>query len=307
MTFHPSGIFVPLVTPFTAGGEVATADLERLANDVVEEGASGMVALGTTAEASTLTQGERRDVVAICDRVCKERGVPLIVGVGTNDTVDTVRAALEMRESFSAAGILVVVPYYTRPSEAGVVAHFEYIADRSPLPLILYNVPYRTGQQLGWRSIVHLSEHRQIVGIKQAVGSVDTDTARLLAESADSFSVLAGEDTLASPLLAMGAAGAVLATANVYPREFTELFRLWRDGRADQARALGHRLVEPASALMSEPNPTVIKAVLHAQGRISSANVRLPLLPGTAGVLQTWSGPRAFGSWLDGPRGSGAG
>lgn len=294
MTFNPSGIFVPLVTPFTDGGEVAVDDLERLAHRVIEEGVAGIVALGTAAEPSTLSPQERRDVVEICGKVCRERGVPLVVGAGSNDTAGTVRAIEELHEDADVAGVLVVVPYYTRPSEAGVVAHFEYLADRSRLPLILYNVPYRTGRQLGWESIVRLAEHPQIVGIKQAVGSVDTDTVLLLSEtaSADSFSVLAGEDALVSPLLAMGAAGAVLATANVCAREFAELFQLWRSGRSERARALGNRLVGPACALMSEPNPTVIKAVLHAQGQISSANVRLPLLPAAdasaiVGVLES--------------------
>ncbi|MFC9553827.1 4-hydroxy-tetrahydrodipicolinate synthase [Rhodococcus sp. NPDC056960] len=279
MTFAPSGIFVPVITPFSASGELVAVDLERLAHQVIEEGAAGVVALGTTSESSTLSPRERREVVRICGRVCREHGVPLVVGAGSNDTVGTVRAIEELGESADVAAVLVVVPYYTRPSEAGVVAHFEYVAQRSPLPLIVYNVPYRTGRQLGWRSILSLSEHPRIVGIKQAVGSVDTDTARLLAGSADTFAVLAGEDALVAPLLAMGAAGAILATANVCTREFVELFQLWRSGSLAEARALGNQLVAPACALMSEPNPTVIKAVLHAQGRISSATVRLPLLP----------------------------
>ncbi|MCQ4120988.1 4-hydroxy-tetrahydrodipicolinate synthase [Rhodococcus tibetensis] len=279
MTFRPSGLFVPLVTPFADSGELDVVDLERLAHTVIEEGAAGIVALGTTAEPATLSVQERRDVIQICSRVCREHKVPLLVGAGSNDTVGTVRAIEELTSEADVAGALVVVPYYTRPSEAGVVAHFEYVAERSPLPLILYNVPYRTGQQLGWESLVRLSGHPQIVGIKQAVGAVDIDTARLLAEPSDSFSVLAGEDALVSPLLAMGATGAILATANVCAREFVELFQLWRCGNTVRARAWGNQLVGPACALMADPNPTVIKAVLHAQGRISTPNVRLPLLP----------------------------
>lgn len=279
MTFRPSGILVPLVTPFAENGGIAYADLERLAHDIVVDGATGIVALGTTAEVSALSTRERQDVVRICGRVCREHDVPLIVGAGSNDTAGTVRAIDELSSEADVAAALVVVPYYTRPSEPGVVAHFEYVAERSPVPSVLYNVPYRTAQRLGWESIVRLSEHPRIVGIKQAAGSVDTDTARLLAESSDSFSILAGEDTLVSPLLAMGAEGAILATANVYAREFAELFQLWTGGDPARARAAGNRLVGPASALMSQPNPTLIKAVLHAEGRISTPNVRLPLLP----------------------------
>ncbi|MDV2475873.1 4-hydroxy-tetrahydrodipicolinate synthase [Rhodococcus zopfii] len=290
MTFRPSGILVPLVTPFADSGHVEAADLHRLAQTVIDDGAAGLVALGTTAEAATLSPQERRDVVRVCAAVCRERRVPLLVGTGTNDTAGTVRALNEVGEQPDVAGALVVVPYCTRPTEAGVVAHFEYVADRSPVPIVLYNVPYRTGQQLGWESVVRLSEHPRIVGVKQAVGAIDTDTARLLAECPAEFSVLAGEDTLVSPLLAMGAAGAIAATANVCAAEFAGLFRSWSAGRVEQARDLGNRLAAPVSALMSGPNPTVIKAVLHAQGKISSSNVRLPLLPADdaaaiAGVL----------------------
>jgi 4-hydroxy-tetrahydrodipicolinate synthase len=279
MTFRPSGILVPLVSPFTDTGDLAADDLERLAHAVLDDGAAGLVALGTTAEAATLSPQERRDVVRICAAVCRDRRVPLLVGAGTNDTAGTVRALDDVGEQRGIAGALVVVPYYTRPTEAGVVAHFEHVADRSPVPIVLYNVPYRTGQHLGWESVVRLSEHPRIVGIKQAVGAVDTDTARLLAECPEEFSVLAGEDTLISPLLAMGAAGAIAATANVCAAEIAGLLRYWSTGRVEQARDLGSRLVGPVSALMSGPNPTVIKAVLHAQGRISTPNVRLPLLP----------------------------
>ncbi|WP_054812041.1 4-hydroxy-tetrahydrodipicolinate synthase [Nocardia arizonensis] len=279
MTFQPYGILVPLVTPFAADGDLAAADLTRLAHEVIDAGAAGIVALGTTAEASTLTADERRDVVRICAAVCRERDVPLIVGAGGNDTAGTVRTVTELAERDDIAAVLTVVPYYVRPTEAGVVAHFEYVADRSPLPLILYNVPYRTGRTLGWEAIARLSRHPRVVGIKQAVGAVDTDTALLFAEAEPSFAILAGEDTLVSPLLAMGAPGAILATANVYPREFVELHRLWRGGSREAARSLGNRLVGPARALMAEPNPTVIKAALHALGRISTPRVRLPLLP----------------------------
>lgn len=278
MTFHPTGIFVPLITPFTDNGTVAESDLTRLAHRVLDDGAAGIVALGTTAEASTLTSDERRRVIEICGRVSADHGSPLIVGVGGNDSTAAVAAIESVSDTADITAILSVVPYYSRPSEAGVVAHFRHLADNSRLPLVLYNVPYRTGQSVGPEAILSLAAHRNIVGIKQSVGAVDTDTARLIADAPRDFSILAGEDTVVSPLLAMGAAGAVLATANVYPREFAELFTLWRDGNNDGARRLGNRLVEPARALMSTPNPTGIKAALYAQDRISSAAVRLPLL-----------------------------
>lgn len=286
MTFDPARILVALITPFTDDGALATADLERLAHGVLDDGAAGIVVLGTTAEASALTPQERRQVVRICSRVCRARGASLVVGAGSNDTAGALRA-IEEWAAHDVDAALTVVPYYVRPGQAGVVAHFEHLAERSPLPLILYNVPYRTSQGLGSESVLRLAQHPRIVGIKQAVGAVDVDTARILAARPDGFSVLAGEDTLASPLLAIGADGAVLATANVCAREYTALYELWNQGDVARARRWGSRLVGPAAALMSTPNPTMIKAVLHAQGRISAPTVRLPLLHATvpAGLI----------------------
>ncbi|MBF6256001.1 4-hydroxy-tetrahydrodipicolinate synthase [Nocardia farcinica] len=278
MSFRPSGIFVPLVTPFDEHGAVAAAELARLAHTVLDEGAAGLVALGTTAEPATLSAAERVRVLRVCGEVCRARGVPLIAAVGSNDTAATVRAIEQTVARTDVAAVLTVVPYYVRPSEAGVVAHFEYVAERSPVPVLVYNVPYRTAQTVGYEAMLELARQPGIVGVKQAVGAVDTDTARLIAHAPATFSVLAGEDTLVSPLLAMGARGGILATANVCARELVELHRRWLDGTPDRARELADRLVEPARLLLSEPNPTVIKAVLHARGLLSTPRVRLPLL-----------------------------
>ncbi|MFW0789615.1 4-hydroxy-tetrahydrodipicolinate synthase [Gordonia sp. CPCC 205333] len=274
-----TGIFVPLITPFDIDGTIAIDDLRRLADHVLDEGAAGIVALGTTAESATLSPDERRRVVETCGQACAEHGSPLIVGAGTNDTLGTRTLIQSLCGSTEIAAFLTVVPYYSRPSEEGVVAHFEYLTQHCPIPLIIYNVPYRTGQALGVPTILRIADLPGVVGIKQSVGSVDTDTAQLIADAPQGFSVLAGEDTLVSPLLAMGAHGAILATANVYPAEFATLYRLWHNKNVASARAIGNQLVTPALTLMSTPNPTSIKAVLHATGRISSPMVRLPLLP----------------------------
>ena len=278
MTFHPSGILVPLITPFTDDDAVAADELERHAQTVIDNGASGIVALGTTGEASSLDRAERSLVIDVCASVCLRRAVPLIVGVGSNNTRDTLTELETLDAAAEVDAALTVVPYDVRPSEDGVVAHFEFLADRSPIPLLLYNVPYRTGQVLGADAVLRLAEHPNIVGIKQAVGTIDHDTARLIAARSEQLSILAGEDALVSPLLAMGADGAILGTANVLTREFATLYELWRSGDSERARAVGDTLVEPALALMSAPNPVAIKSALHGQGRIGTPYVRLPLL-----------------------------
>lgn len=273
------GIHVPLITPFELDGTVAAAALEALAHDVLDAGATGLVALGTTAEAATLDAGERALVTAVADRVCRERGAWLTVGAGSNDTR---RSGEELRAlaGTGAAAALVPVPYFTRPSEAGVVAHFAALAADSPVPLVIYNIPYRTGQTLGIDALLRLAAIPGVVGVKHAVGAVDQDTVALLGADPPGFAVLAGDDVFAPALLALGAAGAVLASAHLATDRWAALARTGD-------RALGHRLAALAAAVFTEPNPTVVKAVLHAQGRIPTPGVRLPLLPAGRPSLET--------------------
>jgi 4-hydroxy-tetrahydrodipicolinate synthase len=275
----PAGLFVPLITPFTAAGELDPPALESLACRVLDAGADGIVALGTTAEAPVLTEAERSTVLDVCAGVCGDRAVPLIAGAGGNDTGRSVRelAALAAWPEVSAA--LVVVPYYNRPGEAGVLAHFRALAQDSPVPLVIYNVPYRTGQQVSWPAIRELAALPQVAGVKHTVGALDADTVAMMAGRLDGFSVLAGDDLYASALLALGAAGAILASAHVCTARFAELVQAWHRGDVATARPLGHRLAGLSAALFAEPNPAVIKAVLHELGHIPSAAVRLPLLP----------------------------
>ena len=273
------GLYVPLITPFTDEGGLALDALEKLAHDIIDSGAAGMVALGTTGESATLTAAERHAVLDTCARVCRERGATLIVGAGSNDTASTVRALQDLAAWPEVAAALTVVPYYTRPSEEGVVAHFTRLAADSPVPLIVYNIPYRTGRVLSAQTLLDLASVPGIAGIKHAVGAIDQDTVLLMAGRPDDFAVLAGDDVFASPLLALGAEGGILASAHVCTGEFADLIAAWRSGPVGRARELGHRLAPLATALFAEPNPAVIKGVLHAQGKIPSPGVRLPLLP----------------------------
>ena len=277
-----NGLYVPLITPFTASGELASGALEALAHQVLDDGAAGVVALGTTGEPATLTEAERHRVLDVCARVCRERSATLIAGAGSNDTAASARALAALAQWPEVSAALTVVPYYTRPSEAGVVAHFTELAAASPVPLVIYNIPQRTGVEIGWRALRRLAELPGVAGMKQAVGGVDADTVMLLAERPDGFAVLCGDDMFASPLLALGASGAIMASAHLCTSAFAELIAAWRSGAAGRARALGHRLTPVAAALFAEPNPTVIKGVLHAQGRIPSPAVRLPLLEASA-------------------------
>ncbi|MEU8613905.1 dihydrodipicolinate synthase family protein [Actinoplanes sp. NPDC048791] len=271
MTF--SGVYVPLITPFDADGSVALDALEALAREVLARGAAGLVALGTTGEPASLSADEQRAVLDVVTRACRDRNAALVVGA------NSVGALRELRERPGVDAALSLVPPFLRPGEDGVVAYFEALAAASPVPVLVYHVPYRTGQSLSAAALRRLAAIPQVAGVKLAAGGIDAATVELLADPPAGFAVLGGDDAFVSPLLALGAHGGILASAHVATDRFAELVRAWAAGDAVRARTVGHALAGLALALFAEPNPTVIKGVLHAQGRIPTAAVRLPLLP----------------------------
>lgn len=281
----PPGVHVPLVTPFTAGDEVATDALASLAGEVLDAGAAGIVALGTTAEASALDAAERAAVVDTCARVCADRGAALVIGAGGNDTRSSAAALAGLARWPAVTAALVPVPYYVRPAPAGVLAHFAALAAAGPVPIVIYHAPHRYGQPLDAGALRALAALPGVVGVKYAPGRVDADAVDLLGDHPAGFAVLAGDDVLLAPMLALGATGAVLASAHLATARFVELADAWRVGDTATARHTGPALAALAAAAFAAPNPTVIKAVLHAQGRIPTAAVRLPLLPAGRDLL----------------------
>ena len=271
-----TGVFVPLITPFEDTGEVARATLEALAHHLLDDGATGLVALGTTGEPSSLTGAEQAAVIDVVAQVCREREAALIVGAGTVPAVQ----ALKNRPEVTAA--LSVVPPFVRAGEAGVEMYFRQLAAQSPVPLVVYHVPHRTAQELSPDALRRIAEIPGVAGMKYSAGRIDADTVALLNDLPDDFAVLGGDDVVLSPLLALGATGGILASAHLATSRFVRLVEAWRADDARTARPLGARLAPLSAALFAGPNPTVIKAVLHACGRIPSPAVRLPLLPATA-------------------------
>jgi 4-hydroxy-tetrahydrodipicolinate synthase len=268
-----SGLFVPMITPFDERGAVALPALESLARSVLAAGATGLVALGTTAEPSALTADERGEVLDLLAAVCRSCSAPLIAGA--NDAAQL--RTLADRPAVLAA--LSVVPPFVRPGEAGVLAHFAALAAASPVPLIAYHVPYRTAQPLSAATLRDLAAVDGVAGVKLAAGGLDADVIDLMADVPAGFTVLGGDDVVISPLLALGAPGGILASAHLATTGFATLIDAWRTGDVSRARPLGHRLARLSAALFAEPNPTVIKGVLHARGHIPAPAVRLPLLP----------------------------
>src|SRR4051812_2127590 len=277
----PRGLFPPLITPFTEDDRPDLEALERLTAAVIDEGAAGIVALATTGEATSLSAAERDAVVATCAAVCADRDAMLIVGAGTNDTSETIKRHEALADVPGAAASLAVVPYYVRPTEHAIVRHFELVAARSPVPVLLYNIPYRTGRGLGAKSLLELAAVENIAGCKQSVGAIDGDTLTVLARAPEGFAVLSGDDQIIYPMTLMGGRGAIAASSHVATRRFADMIEAGLGGRVEEGRAHHEVLLPLAQALFAEPSPAVIKAVLHAQGRIPTPNVRMPL--GNAG------------------------
>jgi 4-hydroxy-tetrahydrodipicolinate synthase len=278
-----SGIFVPLVTPFDTDGSVALAALESLARATLAEGAAGLVALGTTGEPALLSAAEKKQVLEVCSRICREHGAALIVGAGNSSTEHSAYHLAELAGIADAA--LVPAPPYIQPSRDGVLAHFAHLAEHTPVPLIVYHIPYRTGCVLDADMLRSLGRLLQVVGVKFASGAMDRDAVDLLAEPPPGFAVLTGDDVFLSPMLALGAAGGILASAHLATAHFVTLAAAWAKGDTALAQPLGHRLAALSRTVFAEPNPAVVKAVLAAQGRIPSPAVRLPLLPASADAL----------------------
>lgn len=180
---------------------------------------------------------------------------------------------------------LVTVPPFVRPAAAGVLAHFTRLAEVSPVPLIVYHIPYRTGQPLDAATLRALGALPGVAGVKYAGGGIGEEAVALLGDLPSGFEVLAGDDVYLSPLLALGAAGGILASAHLATDRFAELAAAWRAGDVARARPLGHALARMSAAAFAEPNPAVLKGVLHAQGRIPTPDVRLPLLPASQGAV----------------------
>jgi 4-hydroxy-tetrahydrodipicolinate synthase len=278
------GVYVPLITPFASDGSVAIDAVERLCHEYLEAGATGIVALGTTGESTALDADERRAVVNACAKVCAERSAQLITGAGTNNTRSTIAAVRELAGTPALVATLIVVPYYVRPSEAGIVAHYRAVAEESPVPIVIYNISARTGRHLSAANVLELGKLPNFAGIKHAPASLDDDTLELLrlTNPVDGFAVLGGTDTFLFPLVLMGGTGTICASAHVCTERFVEMIECGLVGKVDEGRAHAEALLPVTQSLFAEPNPAVFKGVLHAQGRIPTPDVRLPLLNASA-------------------------
>ena len=270
------GAATALVTPFRDGSPDFEA-LGRLIERQIEAGIDALVVTGTTGEAATLSDRERRDVLRFSAATVKGR-VPLIAGTGSPSTHTAVRLSCEAAAA-GADGLLVVTPYYNKPTPQGLVAHYREIARAAEKPVLVYHVPSRTGTHLSPEDYAALAAIPGIAGIKEA-GAPTADVARTLSLLSRRIPLYAGNDAETLSHMAMGAEGVVSVVSNLFPREVAELCRLLDEGKWEEGRRLFFRLLPFATLLFSESNPIPVKAALSLMG-LCSAEVRLPLTEAT--------------------------
>jgi 4-hydroxy-tetrahydrodipicolinate synthase len=281
-SFDFSGLWVPLVTPFH-GGQVDVEALRRLVQHLAQTRTRGFVACGSTGEAESLTHEEQ--LVVLDTVLAASDGKPVLMGLaGTR--LDDMVSHLHHCAQRPIAGVLVSAPYYLRPAQAGIVAHFRALADASPVPLVLYDVPSRSGVQMTLATLLALAAHPNVRAIKDCGGD-DTKTRCLIADGR--LAVLAGDDERIFGTLCMGGAGAIAASGHLLPQQYAELVDATGAGQMQRARQLYHALTPLSQALFAEPNPSVFKAVLARQGWMSD-ELRLPHSPASVGAIQhTWA------------------
>ena len=277
-----TGVGTALITPFTRAGALDDANIKRLARRQIDAGVHFLVPCGTTGETPTLTEAERRRVVEL---VVEEAGgqVPVLAGAGGYDTKEVVHAAREMQAA-GATGLLSVTPYYNKPTPEGLFHHFSAVADATPLPIILYNVPGRTGCNIDAATCAKLATIPHVVGVKEASGNIQQMVEICRAVPAD-FLVLSGDDALTVPLMSIGGRGLISVASNEIPSEMAQMVEAAERGDYAAARQIHHRVVPLMLGNFIESNPGPVKFAMAAMGLCEEV-FRLPMVSPRAGSQQ---------------------
>jgi 4-hydroxy-tetrahydrodipicolinate synthase len=277
-TFH--GVGVALVTPFNADGSIDYDGLARLIQFVSENNTDYFVVQGTTGESPTTTAQEKKDLLAFTQKH-NTKNLPIVYGIGGNNTA-AVLQTIKDTDLSGVDAILSVCPYYNKPTQAGLIAHFTAIADASPVPVILYNVPGRTVTNMSPQTILTLAKHPNVIGVKDACGSFEQylEIAKFMPEG---FVFLTGDDNLVTPMVSIGCVGVISVIANAFPVEFNKMTHAALAGDFKTAAQLQFQFLEFDTLLYAEGNPVGIKEALAIKG-ICGADVRLPLVKASAGL-----------------------
>ena len=268
------GSFVAIVTPFK-NGKVDSVALKNLIEFHIENGTNGIVPCGTTGESATLNHAEHEEVIQITVDTCKGR-IPVLAGTGSNATQEAVELT-QKAQKIGADGALLITPYYNKPTQEGLYQHFSVVAKEANLPIVLYNVPGRTSVNMVSETVVRLSQIKNIVGIKEASGSL-VQVSEIIASCDSNFSVISGEDALTWPMLAIGGKGVISVTANLVPDKFSKLCQAAKQGDVENAKAIHYELMKLNDIMFVETNPIPVKAALALMGWIEN-EFRAPLCP----------------------------
>lgn len=277
------GLGIALITPFTPDGEVDSNSLKRLVEYQLQNGADFLCILATTGETPCLSAEEKAEIKRLVVEVNNGR-VPILMGCGGNNTRAVVQE-LKSADWSGIDGVLSVCPYYNKPSQEGLCQHFKAIAEASPLPVVLYNVPGRTGINLQAQTTLRLARDcENIIAIKEACGSLE-QVDEIINNKPARFDVISGDDALTFSMVASGAAGVISVIGNALPKEFSRMIRLEFNGEYEPARKIHHRFQQLYSLLFVDGNPAGVKALLHEMGFIDNV-LRLPLVPTRLTTLQ---------------------
>jgi 4-hydroxy-tetrahydrodipicolinate synthase len=271
-----TGTGVAIVTPFRNDSSVDFKSLEKLLETIISGGVDYVVVLGTTGESVTLSKDEKMAVINFVTDTVDKR-IPIVVGVGGNNTQEILNA-INTTDFDNIDAILSVSPYYNKPSQTGIYLHFKAIATTSPVPVILYNVPGRTGSNITAETTLKLAnEFKNIIAIKEASGSF-AQIMQIIKQKPKSFQVISGDDAITLPMIALGATGVISVVANAFPKEFSAMVNHALKGEMAKASVLHYKLLDIIDALFEEGSPSGVKAVLEIL-KITRNNVRLPLAP----------------------------
>ena len=269
------GTGVALVTPFRKQTTIDFSKLEALINHIIASGVDYIVALGTTSEAATMTDTERHALQDFIIETVSGR-CPIMLGMGGNNTL-AVTDAIANTNFDGISGILSVAPYYNKPNQRGLAQHFKQIAETSPVPVIIYNVPGRTGVNIAADTTLQLAQEcPNIIGIKEASGNI-AQVMQILKDKPDKFLVISGDDSLTYPMITLGASGVISVIANAFPKEMSSMVRFALKGDLKKALPLHYKMLPLMNAIFEEGNPSGIKALLEIQGKIVNT-LRMPLV-----------------------------
>lgn len=277
------GLGIALVTPFASDGSVDYDVLKNLLDYQLKNGADFFCILATTGETPTLTKDEKQKIKELVVEKVGDK-VPILIGCGGNNTADVVNE-LQTADFSGIDGILSVCPYYNKPSQEGLYQHFKAIAGATNMPVVLYNVPGRTGVNLKAETTVRLARDcENIVAIKEASGSLE-QVDEIIKNKPDGFDVISGDDALTFPMIACGAAGVISVIGNALPKEFSRMIRLEMKGEIESAKKIHHKFTDLFNLLFVDGNPAGVKAMLHEMGMIENV-LRLPLVPTRLTTMQ---------------------